>query len=160
MAVAHALAPIPSWYSPASQLSQTERPVDGALVPLGQSSHDVTPAPLYLPAAQSTTLEVLNQYLPAGATSHALDPSVSAYRRIEQAVHSVAPAEEYVPTPQFEHVTVAASLEYVPAAQSVQLLAPVPEYSPASQSVQTVAPEGEYVPALQSDTVLAPDPTA
>jgi hypothetical protein len=45
---------------------------------------------------------------------------------------------------------VAPEFEYVPAAQSVQLAAPLEEeYFPAEQEVQLVAPVEEYVPAQQ-----------
>ena len=71
----------------------------------------------------------------------------------------------YLPTPQRWHALVPVALEYVPAAQSVQVLSPPLEYVPAAQSMQVLFEEAptvsENVPAAQATQVLAAEaPTA
>ena len=77
----------------------------------------------------------------------------------EQAVQEELPVELYVPAPQFEHAVFEFG-EYFPAAQAVQVVAPVPfnvsVMDPFPQVAHAIVDCAEYFPAAQAVQVVAP----
>ena len=107
-----------------------------------------------MPSAQSSQSLTLS-------CSSALVDSSWLYVPAGHSLHSVAPAPEYVPKLHIVHTVLddaPSDVEYLPASQGVQLLAPLAsEYFAAGQSVHEVCPVLLwYLPASQLVRLLAP----
>jgi hypothetical protein len=121
----------------------------------------------YLPAAQS--VQVLSEeapgvveYLPAAQWMQT-EAAAAEYLPATQLLQTspvCAGEPKYLPAAQLSHVGAPGVMEYLPAAQSVQVLSEAVEYVPAAQSLQTldvVAPGvTEYLPAAHLMHVPGP----
>jgi hypothetical protein len=134
-------------YRPAAHIAHAARPVApaGDPVPAAQSRHAALLVALsvleYLPALQSTQPEPTVENFPAAHGSHVV--MLAAPVPAAQPAHALAPAAANAPAAHSRHAPL--------------LVAPVvPEYLPAAQSMQVLALAAEYLPAAQAEQELAP----
>jgi hypothetical protein len=93
---------------------------------LGFVTHDVTPGPEYVPAAQLVhiMLPVVEVYCPAAHGVHVTEPVLKAYNPTKHAVHIVFPVFEAKWPAEHELHTLPrpVATEYRPVAQPMQLV--------------------------------------
>ncbi len=150
-----------SEYLPTRQFTQSEpeSDPDGDDFPAAQFKHvaAVVAASVveYFPSAHATHSEPASEYLPARQFTQSVEESDADGDDFPaaQSTH-VEPASEYFPSRQFTQSEPESDPDGddLPAAQfkhvAAVVAAVVEEYLPAAQSVQTVAPSSENLPAL------------
>ncbi len=149
------------------QFEQTTEPAAAAYVPAAHAEQILAPAAEKVPASQllqaeESTDSVLWENDPARQSVQLVAPTPDWKVPATQTAHTAAPAVEYVPAAHARQVgdpKAPRAPENMPAAHSVQMLAPVPlSYAPATHIEQLVWPlVAALVPAAQKMHAPAPE---